>query len=273
MDTHYIDNSYETVIFSVLFVFLLFITVLFILLIRKALHKRANEKSSMNRSGNRIKTIEDSKNDDSKNAWDTEKQIADEQFDKAQITGRDKYISAYLNELDLISLLRWNETQTDASNVGEITGETNCDESDVCEIERRVSEINGKVIDYSDVKGKFSLLDISDIHCSITDGGNFLVAADVTVGKAYREFCKKTVLDGSLKVNVTDSNGVQAGFGYLYADGFNETDSEKVGFASYDDNSRTHKLSALCIANNKNININEKYYVSVEPYRLWTVEK
>ncbi|MGN0698718.1 MAG: hypothetical protein ACI4JV_08235 [Ruminiclostridium sp.] len=273
MNTHYIDKSYEMVIFSVLVVFLLFITVLFILLARKVLHKREKEKSSANKSRNNKNTITDFKTDNIENAWHTEKQIADEQFNKAQITGRDKYISVYRNELELISLLRWNETQSDASSVGEITGEADCNESDIADIKRRISEINSKVIDYSDIKGKFSLLDISDICCNITDGGNFSVTADVTVGKAYRDLCEHTVLDGSLKVIVTDSNGVQVGHGYLCANGFNEIDSGKVGFACYDGNSRIHKLSALCIADNKNFDKNQKYYVSVEPYRLWTLER
>lgn len=233
-----------------------------------------NKRKSSIANSNAMNSENESDESDINTLKKKEKEQSDMQYEKAQMLGKDKYIAQLKHELELIKLLRWKETQGNASSVGEVTGESNIEDTDIAEIERKIEYVTKRYADFSDVNGKFEMLNINNVLYDITKAENFKVTADISVDKMILSGNGNTVLDGSLCVKVTDSNGNETAVGYMCADGFNETDLEKVGFVGKTDNNRSRKLTALCITNNDiRPGKDEKYSVTITPYRLWTVEK
>lgn len=268
-DTNYIDNSYEIIILSVLAVFLIAIAVLFIIAGKRYANKKTNHMHISKEFDDNTENV----GIKHESTVAEEGMIVEKQFTDAKIVGRDKYILSYVKELDLVSLLNWNESKANASSVGEITGDCLYKDSDILEIEQRLRDIESRAVDCSDNETKFLLLDITHTSCKITPGGNFVVKADITVNKGYRKVIGNSVLDGSLLVTVTDSDGHTAGHGFICAEGFNETDLNKVGFPVKDDKSRSHTFVAICTADKINPEENTKYTAVITPHRLWTIEK
>lgn len=175
MATHYIDNTGEIIVFTVLFIFLAILSAVFITFL---VIKRNGKKAGMELSTDDCTqdNFTDALSDTSSyeyNVRNIEKQKAQMQYARAVIMGKEKYTAKLRRELDLVGILRWNEKRGGnmSSAVSELTGgESNTTELDVVMTERKVNEINRKPVDHSDTAGKFAMLDIGKPLCRLTDG-------------------------------------------------------------------------------------------------------
>lgn len=280
MNMQYIDNMYNNVIFTVLIIFLLMFASLFIFMIFRLCKSNKKPATALTKrvdgdNPDNVYAHDKVRYNNDKASRPDERQLAEQQYKNARIIGREKYIGGLQRELELTDLLKWNEKQSSASSVGEITGEFEDCETDISAIKKKITYINSRLTDYTDISAKFKLLNIRNIQYKLTDKGNFFVNCEVSVMNKQHEFdSAEKILDGSLEVVIKDSNGVIIARGYACADGFNETELGKAGFVSYDDRSRSKKLSAVCIAESTSPDLrSEKCSVSFSPFRLWTIEK
>ena len=280
MNTQYIDSMYSDVIFTVLIIFLLMFALLFVFMIfRFCIARKKSATALVKRTDNddRNKGYNDFKERCSgdKSSEHDERQLAEQQHKNALIIGCDKYIGRLQHELELTDLLKWNEKQSSASSVGEITGEYEDCETDTAVIKKKIACIKGRFTDHTDIQAKFALLNIRNIRYKLTDNGNFIVDCEVSVMNKQHEFdSAEKILDGSLEVAVKDGNGVIIAKGYACADGFNETELSRAGFVSDNDRSRSKRISAVCITERVSPDLRtEKCSMSFSPFRLWTIEK
>lgn len=277
MATHYIDNTGEIIVFTVLFIFLAILSAVFItfLVIKRSEKNAGTELSADNcTQDNSADALSDTSSDEY-NVRNIEKQKAQMQYSRAVITGKEKYTAKLRRELDLVGILRWNEKRGGnmSSAVSELTGgESNTTELDAVMTERKVNEINRKPVDYSDTAGKFTMLDIGKPLCRLTDGGNVEVYVDILLKSVPVLGGRKAVLDGSLEVKVYSEKGTLLATGYISADGFDETNLENAGFVQNNDKHRCHSYSALCVSEypleRKGA---ENCNVVIVPYCLWTI--
>ncbi len=277
MATHYIDNTGEIIVFAVLIIFLAILSAVFItFLVVKRNGKNARTKLSVSNciQDNRADVLSDKRSDEY-NARTAEKLTAQKQYADACLIGKEKYTAKLRRELDLVGILRWNEKRggNASSAVSELTGgESNTTELDVIKAERKVNEINRKLVDYSDTAGKFAMLDISKVGYSLTDGGNIEVTADIITNCVPCLGGRNAVLDGSLEVKVYDEKGILLATGYISADGFDETELENAGFVQNNDKRRCHSYSAVCISDHPlDKKRTENCNVAIAPYHLWTI--
>lgn len=277
MATHYIDNTGEIIVFTVLFIFLAILTAVIItfLVIKRNGRNVGTELSAGNCApDNRTDVLSDRRSDEY-DVRNVEKQKAQIQYERAVITGKEKYTAKLRRELDLVGILRWNEKRSGnpSSAVAELTGgESNTTELDVVKAECKVNEINRKLLDYSDTAGKFAMLDIGKPICMLTNGGNIEVDVDILLKRVPDLGGRKAVLDGSLEVKVYSEKGTLLATGYISADGFDETDLENAGFVQNNDKHRRHSYSALCISEYPlDRKVAENCNAVITPYHLWTI--
>ena len=277
MATHYIDNTGEIIVFTVLFIFLAILTAVIItfLVINRNGRNAGTELSAGNCAQDSRADVLSDRRSDEYDVRNVEKQKAQIQYERAVITGKEKYTAKLRRELDLVGILRWNEKRggNASSAVSEFTGgESNTTELDVVKAERKVNEINRKLVDYSDTAGKFAMLDISKVVYRLTDGGNIEVSADIIMNDVPCLGGRKAVLDGSLEVKVYSEKGTLLATGYISADGFDETDLENAGFVQNNDKHRHHSYSAVCISEYPlDRKAAENCNAVITPYHLWTI--
>ena len=277
MATHYIDNTGEIIVFTILFIFLVILSAVFITFLVIKINGRNTETklSAGKRTQDSRSDVLSDKSNDKCNARTAEKLTAQKQHANAGMIGKEKYTAKLRRELDLVGILRWNEKRSGnpSSAVAELTGgESNTTELDVVKAECKVNEINRKLVDYSDTAGKFAMLDISKVGYRLTDGGNIEVSADISMKSVPCLGGRKAVLDGSLEVKVYSEKCTLLGTGYISADGFDETDLENAGFVQNNDKRRCHSYSAVCISEHPlDKKGTENCNVVIAPYHLWTI--
>ena len=271
MDTHYVDNTGGAIVIAVLIIFLALLAIVCaVFLTGKIARSKADEKHDSDKD-----EICSGKKDRSYEVRKEEKLAAHKQYANAQITGREKYTAKLRRELDLVGILRWNETRggNNASAVAELTGgESNTEQLDIASAEQAVGEINRRMVDYSDTARKFDMLDIDRIKCTVTKGGNIEVSCDIALSESPLICGKNAILDGALEVGVYDEKGSKIATGYICAPGFDETDLNKAGFVHCNNKGGYQSYSAMCITDEAvSVRSAEKYKVKIVPYRLWTI--
>ncbi len=279
MATHYIDNTGEIIVFTVLFIFLAILSEVFItfILIKRNGKNAGTELSTDNCTQDNFTDALSDRSSDEYNVRNVEKQKAQMQYARAVITGKEKYTAKLRHELDLVGILRWYEKRSGnmSTAVSELTGgESNTTELDEVTAERKVNEINRNPVDYSDTAGKFAMLDIGKPLCRLTDGGNVEVYVDILLKSVPVLGERKAVLDGSLEVKVYSEKGTLLATVYISADGFDETNLENAGFVQNNDKHRCHSYSAVCISEYPlERKGGENCKAEIVPYCLWTIAR
>jgi len=133
--------------------------------------------------------------------------------------------------------------------------------------EWKIKRIDEKIIDDSDVRGKFEILEFSNWHFELLETKNIRATSFVNVKEPVKLLGSKALLDGSIMIIVYDKTGKIVGSGYYSAPGFDETDLSKIGFTS----KSNLYISALCITD-ETIENTEGLYCEVMPVNMWTME-
>ena len=186
MDTQYVENTGGVIVVVILLIFLVLLAIVCaVFLIEKKTRNNLSEKHNSDKhEDSEIFCDVKSEKDRLYVIRKEEQLIAQKQYANAQVTGREKYTGKLRRELDLVGILRWNETRggNTASTVAELTGgESNTEQLDIAWAERTVSDINSRLVDYTDTAHKFAMLDISKIRHAVTKGGNIEVNCEIVL--------------------------------------------------------------------------------------------
>ena len=127
--------------------------------------------------------------------------------------------------------------------------------------------INSRLFDSNNPYEKLSFLKFENISLNITKGKNFVFQATIRCEQIFKLLDKPSILDGSIKINVKNSNNQIIGTGYFAAPGAGELDLSKVGFY----NGIT--FQSICwVENYESVQKNQIYTYEIQPYYLWLIE-
>lgn len=196
-------------------------------------------------------------------------ELYDKSLEIANYRGKEKYLNSLKTDLELLE----NKSYREDIYMWKIVTEIKM----LAEI--MVKHIEDRLFDDKNQKGKFKILNISDISYEINAGYNFVVNFKYNISKEIKLIESPAVLDGSLKISVYDKEKKLVAIGYYNAPGIrkfdlnykssNRLNLSSVGFSG----NGIKKASCKCISNNyEEIDKNSEYDVVIEPNYLWIIE-
>ena len=163
-------------------------------------------------------------------------------------------------------------------DLGEHTQNQDKYKNKVSELEKKLKKIEDLLIDDSDMDSKFKMLKITNLKATVLKSGNVKVKGKVKQIEDAFIIERPALLDGSLKINVYNSDGNLIGNGYYTAygtDPYGYTGFECVPYykSEKEKEEKVNTMEVMCITSNSNITSADSLSIKVEPFRLWFIEK
>lgn len=163
-------------------------------------------------------------------------------------------------------------------DLGEHTQNQDKYKNKVSQLEKKLKKIEDLLIDDSDMDSKFKMLKITNLKATVLKSGNVKVKGKVKQIEDAFIIERPALLDGSLKINVYNSDGNLIGNGYYTAygtdpDGYTGFECVPYNVSEKDKKEKVNTMEVMCITNNSNITSADSLSIKVEPFRLWFIEK
>ena len=122
-----------------------------------------------------------------------------------------------------------------------------------------ISEVK-KLLKYSNVKGTIE-----------EPSKNMKVSFNITYNKSPKILEKNAIIDGSLKITVSDKEGNIIADGYCIGDTFEEY--KDIFFSKYNVGLLEKQYEVICITKDKSkVKANTEYVTEIKPVKLWLIE-
>ena len=132
-------------------------------------------------------------------------------------------------------------------------------------------KIKAKLVD-DDISEVKKLLKYSNVKGSIEEPSkNMSVSFNITYKEPPKILGKNALIDGSLKITVSDKEGNIIADGYCVGDNFEEY--KEIIFSKYNVGLLEKQYEVICITKDKSkVKANTEYVTKIEPVKLWLIE-
>lgn len=132
-------------------------------------------------------------------------------------------------------------------------------------------KFSNALYDDSNIKEKFKLLNLSNVHYTVRDTGNFDVTFKCVLKEKIKLLNRDAILDGTLMISILDEDDNVVAIGYLNGDFICKGDLYDFSYYFKGFNTRNYEVTC-CLVDGVSYDENKKYFVKFSPVNLWFIE-